>query len=72
MSKVLATKKQGQHNRKTGFEQPKGRVSTTKNWGLGNQKVGLHNRKVGFAQLFYKMVASKLNLLKSKEKVNEQ
>lgn len=45
--------------------QPKSRVSTTKKQGLGNQKVGL-------AQLFYKMVAPKLNLLKSKEKVNEQ
>ena len=51
------------HNRKTGFGQPKSRVSTTKkwgctteNWGLGNQKVGLHNRKVGLAQPFYKMV----------------
>lgn len=55
----------GLHNQKTGFGQPKSRVSTTENWGLGNQKVGL-------AQLFYKMVASKLNLLKSKEKVNEQ
>ena len=39
---------------------------------MGNQNVGLHNRKVGLAQLFYKMVASKLNLLKSKEKVNEK
>lgn len=38
---------------------------TTENWGLGNQKVGL-------AQLFYKMVASKLNLLRFKEKINEQ
>ena len=55
-----------------GFGQPKGRFSTTEKQGLSNQKVGLHNQKVGLAQLFYKMVASKLNLLKSKEKVNEQ
>lgn len=62
----------GLHNQKTGFGQPKSRVSTTENWGLGNQKGGLHNRKVGLAQLFYKMVASKLNLLRFKEKINEQ
>lgn len=62
----------GLHNRKLGFGQPKSGVSTTEKQGLGNQKGGLHNRKVGLAQLFYKMVASKLNLLKSKEKVNEQ
>ena len=61
----MGNQKGGLHNRKVGLAQPKCGVSTTKKQGLGNQKVG-------FAQLFYKMVASKLNLLKSKEKVNEQ
>ena len=48
------------------------KVWATKMWGCTTEKQGQHNRKLGFAQLFYKMVASKLNLLKSKEKVNEQ
>lgn len=55
----------GLHNRKVGLAQPKTGVGTTENQGLGNQKVGL-------AQLFYKMVALKLNLLRFKEKINEQ
>ena len=71
-SRVSTTKNWGWHNRKSGFGQPKGRVGTTENQGLGNQKGGLHNRKVGLAQLFYKMVALKLNLLRFKEKINEQ
>ena len=62
----------GLHNRKVGLAQPKTGVGTTENQGLGNQKGGLHNRKVGLAQLFYKMVALKLNLLRFKEKINEQ